>query len=65
VRNRTGLIAAALLLTACSGPERESDGGLQPAPPQSSVPGASSPVETPALDVAVVADRLDHPWDVV
>jgi aldose sugar dehydrogenase len=65
VRNRTGLIAAALLLTACSGPERESDGGLQPAPPQSSVPGASSPVRTPALDVAVVADRLDHPWDVV
>jgi aldose sugar dehydrogenase len=65
VRNRTGLIAAALLLTACSGPERESDGGLQPAPPQSSVPGASSPVQTPALDVAVVADRLDHPWDVV
>jgi aldose sugar dehydrogenase len=65
VRNRTGLIAAALLLTACSGPERQPDGGLQPAPPQSSVPGVSSPVETPALDVAVVADRLDHPWDVV
>jgi aldose sugar dehydrogenase len=65
VRNRTALIAAALLLTACSGAEREPDGGLQPAPPQSSVPGASSPVETPALDVAVVADRLDHPWDVV
>jgi aldose sugar dehydrogenase len=65
VRNRTALIAAALLLTACSGPERQPDGGLQPAPPQSSVPGASSPVETPALDVAVVADRLDHPWDVV
>jgi glucose/arabinose dehydrogenase len=65
VRNRAGLIAAALLLTACSGAEREPDGGLQPAPPQSSVPGASSPVETPALDVAVVADRLDHPWDVV
>ena len=65
MRNRTGLIAAALLLTACSGPERQPDGGLQPAPPQSSVPGASSPVETPALDVAVVADRLDHPWDVV
>ena len=65
MRYRTGLIAAALLLTACSGPEREPDGGLQPAPPQSSVPGASSPVETPALDVAVVADRLDHPWDVV
>jgi aldose sugar dehydrogenase len=65
VRNRAGLIAAALLLTACSGPERQPDGGLQPAPPQSSVPGASSPVEIPALDVAVVADRLDHPWDVV
>ena len=65
MRNRAGLIAAALLLTACSGAEREPDGRLQPAPPQSSVPGASSPVETPALDVAVVADRLDHPWDVV
>jgi glucose/arabinose dehydrogenase len=65
VRTRTGLIAAALLLTACGGPEREPDGDRQPAPPQSSVPGASSPAETPALDVAVVADRLDHPWDVV
>jgi glucose/arabinose dehydrogenase len=65
VRTLAGLIAAALLLTACSDTEREPDGGLRPAPPQSSVPGSTSPADVPALDVAVVADGLDHPWDVV
>jgi len=63
VRTRAGLIAAALLLTACSDPEP--DGGLRPAPPQSSVPGSSSPAVAPALDVVVVAEDLDHAWDVV
>ena len=66
MRNRTGLIAAALLLDGLQRPgEASPTAACSRAPPQSSVPGASSPAEAPALDVAVVADRLDHPWDVV
>src|SRR5688572_23840019 len=65
MRTPAALIVAVLLLAGCSGAEGETDGGLRPAPPQSSPPGSSSPPTAPALDVAVVADGLDHPWDVV
>ena len=41
-------MAAALLLAACT----------------SGTPDAVRPSGAPALDVAVVADGLDHPWDV-
>jgi glucose/arabinose dehydrogenase len=65
MRTPAALIVAVLLLAGCSGAEGQPDGGLRPAPPQSSVPGSSSSAQVPALDVAVVADGLDHAWDVV
>jgi glucose/arabinose dehydrogenase len=40
---------AAALLVGCTSSSRD---------------GASAPADAPALDVAVVADGLDHPWDV-
>src|SRR3954451_15818367 len=50
-------MAAALLLAGCT-----STAGVdeQAAPPTSS----TAPTDAPALDVEVVADGLDHPWDV-
>jgi aldose sugar dehydrogenase len=50
-------MGAALLLAGCSG-------SPDPAPPvsESALPAASTDV--PVLDVQVVADGLDHPWDV-
>jgi glucose/arabinose dehydrogenase len=61
VRTLSGLIAAALLLSGCTGTEAE--GGLRAAPPGPSI--TTSPPDAPALDVAVVVDGLDHVWDVV
>jgi glucose/arabinose dehydrogenase len=49
MRTSAGLTVAALLLTGC-------------AAPSSAEPAA--PPNAPALNVAVVADGLDHPWDV-
>src|SRR5215218_6296961 len=43
-----------LLVVGCSQSEVEDDGGLKAPPPS----------EATALDVEVVADGLDHPWDV-
>ncbi|WP_347058058.1 PQQ-dependent sugar dehydrogenase [Blastococcus sp. HT6-30] len=54
------LLAAALLTAGCSG--AESDAGLRPAGP--SVP-TGTPTGAPELDVEVLAEGLDHPWDVV
>jgi glucose/arabinose dehydrogenase len=55
MRTPLGLIVAALLLAACTTTPEE------PTPPEEPPAGASAP----ALDVVVVADGLDHPWDVV
>jgi glucose/arabinose dehydrogenase len=60
MRALPGLIAAALLLTACTA--ADSDDG-----PRAETPGPSlstAPPTAPALEVEVVADGLDHPWDV-
>ncbi|MGY1619322.1 PQQ-dependent sugar dehydrogenase [Geodermatophilus sp. SYSU D00691] len=58
-----GLLAALLLLTACTG--GGGDGGASAAGTTSPQPPVSEPPPTaPPLDVAVVADGLDHPWDV-
>jgi glucose/arabinose dehydrogenase len=54
MRTPLGLIAAALLLVACTTtPEK-------PAPSGEPATGSGAPT----LDVVVVADGLDHPWDV-
>jgi aldose sugar dehydrogenase len=75
----TGLITGVLLLSACSatadeGPEAAAPAeGSMPAattsppttsPPTTSPPAPATPEPAPALDVAVVAEGLDHPWDV-
>jgi glucose/arabinose dehydrogenase len=52
-------MAATLLLVAgCSVAEGGTDGGLRAGSP------AAPPTGAPALDVEVVVDGLDHPWDV-
>ncbi|MCZ2859372.1 PQQ-dependent sugar dehydrogenase [Blastococcus sp. VKM Ac-2987] len=55
-----GLLAAALLTAACSA--TESEPGLRPPEPPAST---GTPTGAPELGVEVVADGLDHPWDVV
>jgi glucose/arabinose dehydrogenase len=59
-----GLIAPALLLTACT-TARPLEPAEPPAAPPASSPGPPSSAGVPALDVAVVVDGLDHAWDVV
>jgi aldose sugar dehydrogenase len=59
-----GLIASALLLTACTTARTLEPAEPPPAPPAAS-PGPPSSAGVPALDVAVVVDGLDHAWDVV
>ncbi|MGY1884405.1 PQQ-dependent sugar dehydrogenase [Blastococcus sp. SYSU DS0753] len=51
-------MGAALLLTACSGGAEEDAGSV------STPPTTSAPTGAPSLQVEVVADGLDHPWDV-
>jgi glucose/arabinose dehydrogenase len=59
---RTLAAGAALLLVACSSPAEEGAGGQpEPSAPSTTVP----PAGAPALEVTVVADGLDHAWDVV
>jgi glucose/arabinose dehydrogenase len=64
VRILPALIVAGVLAACAPVPAEE-----PPAPPATPPPAASAgtPPSTgaPALDVAVVADGLDHPWDVV
>jgi aldose sugar dehydrogenase len=62
MRILTGLIAVVLLLAGCTAAPAEPARSPAPAP---SSPGSASPAAAPALDVAVVADGLDHAWDVV
>jgi len=63
--------AVLVLLAACTSPAEEAPGrqpeptATAPSPPPSTTSSASAPVGTPALDITVVADGLDHAWDVV
>ncbi|MGY2003141.1 PQQ-dependent sugar dehydrogenase [Blastococcus sp. SYSU DS1024] len=52
------LIALALPLAACGGGSEEDAGSV------STPPTTSAPAGAPSLEVEVVADGLDHPWDV-
>lgn len=56
MRTPGGLALSVLLLAGCTA--QSSEGAAPP-------PVASAPTGTPALDVQVVADGLEHPWDVV
>ena len=67
----TGLVAGLLLLSGCStaaGEEPDAAAPTTPAPtspaPTTPAPAPATPEPAPALDVAVVAEGLDHPWDV-
>ncbi|MGY1721695.1 PQQ-dependent sugar dehydrogenase [Blastococcus sp. SYSU DS0533] len=51
-------VVAALLLTACSGGSGEDVGSV------ATPPATEAPAGAPSLRVEVVADGLDHPWDV-
>jgi glucose/arabinose dehydrogenase len=60
-------MAAALLLAGCTDAAVSDPAAPPGTPPPGSAPSGapSAPAAAPALDVAVVADGLDHPWDVV
>jgi aldose sugar dehydrogenase len=63
MRTLFALVGAVLVLAGCTaGPDsggRAAAGTTSPQPPPTEAPPTA-----PALDVAVVADGLDHPWDV-
>jgi aldose sugar dehydrogenase len=61
VRALLAACAALVLLTGCTDPAVSEP----PASPGSPPAGTSSVAAAPALDVSVVADGLDHAWDVV
>jgi aldose sugar dehydrogenase len=61
MRTLAGVVAVAVLLSACTD-TAVSDPPAQPRAPQ---PGSVWVAAAPTLEVAVVADGLDHPWDVV
>src|SRR4051795_13307952 len=59
MRSLVGPVAALLLLAGCTAGAASGEGT------PSDLPGPTSPpAGAPALDVAVVADGLEHPWDV-
>jgi aldose sugar dehydrogenase len=73
-RHLTALVTGVLLVSACSGTAGE-DAGAAPTRTTASAPSTSQPPPAPpepdpaseprpALDVAVIAEGLDHPWDV-
>ena len=70
-RHLTGLVTGLLLLSACSATAGEEPDAAVPAEPSTPAttpspppPAPVTPEPDPALDVAVVAEGLDHPWDV-
>ena len=70
-RSLTGLVTGLLLLSACSATAGEEPDAAVPAEPSTPAttpspppPAPVTPEPDPALDVAVVAEGLDHPWDV-
>jgi glucose/arabinose dehydrogenase len=58
-----GSIAAVVLVVGCTASPGEQSGSAG-SPTSTSAAGAP-PAAVPALDVTVVVDGLDHPWDVV
>jgi glucose/arabinose dehydrogenase len=58
-----GSIAAVVLVVGCTASPAEQSGSAG-SPTSTSAAGAP-PAAVPALDVTVVVDGLDHPWDVV
>jgi glucose/arabinose dehydrogenase len=58
-----GSIAAVVLVVGCTASPAEQSGSAG-GPTSTSAAGAP-PAAVPALDVTVVVDGLDHPWDVV
>ncbi|WP_217637014.1 PQQ-dependent sugar dehydrogenase [Geodermatophilus telluris] len=60
------MLAAALLLTGCSGDGTGDLPGRQEAEAPTGAPdgGGTAPGGLPALEVETVLDGLDHPWDV-
>ena len=67
MRTLAGLMLAALLVAGCTdtGTSAPPASPVAPAPAPASGSGSSRAAVAPVLDVAVVADGLDHPWDVV
>jgi aldose sugar dehydrogenase len=61
MRTLAGLMLAALLVAGCTATGRSAPPASPGAPPS----GSSIAAVAPVLNVAVVADGLDHPWDVV
>jgi glucose/arabinose dehydrogenase len=61
MRTLPALMVVGLLIAGCIA--RPADD--PPAPPPAASAGAPPSTGAPALDVAVVLDGLDHPWDVV
>jgi aldose sugar dehydrogenase len=58
------LISAALLLAGCTATPARPATTAEPPAPAHAASTSPSPAGRPALDVAVVVDGLDHPWDV-
>ncbi len=58
-------LIVASVLAACVPVPAEDPPAPSPTPPLAASAGTPPSTGAPALDVAVVADGLDHPWDVV
>jgi glucose/arabinose dehydrogenase len=59
MRSLVGPVAALVLLAGCTAGAASGEGAPSDLPSPTSAPAGA-----PALDVAVVADGLEHPWDV-
>jgi aldose sugar dehydrogenase len=60
MRSLPGLIAVTVLVAGCTSSASSSSPGTSASPAERT----STPSGAPALEVTVVADGLDHPWDV-
>jgi aldose sugar dehydrogenase len=60
MRSLPGLIAVTVLVAGCTSSASSSSPGTSSSPAERT----STPSGAPALEVTVVADGLDHPWDV-
>ena len=62
MRTLPALLTAALLTAACTQAGSSAPAGTSA--PASSTPGPAAPAAAPSLEVTVVAEGLDHAWDV-
>jgi aldose sugar dehydrogenase len=60
MRSLPGLIAVTVLVAGCTSSASSSSPGTSSSPAERT----STPSGAPALEITVVADGLDHPWDV-